>query len=137
MRDRIEVVGDLLMGAAYADQQLVGKEGETVRRLLCDVLQSQTLPDALEAQLQAFSGTDFDLAAAAKAFAGDTVAVKRRILQMVAAVHEADEELDLDEDAFLKRLAVALALAPDLYKDLVLEVEVEELRSGLAEIREG
>lgn len=137
MKDRIAEIADLLLGAAYADQQLHGHETQAVRRLLSDVLEEGVLPGELEKRISSFKPESFDLAATAAVFKGDSAASKRRLLELVVAVHEADEELDLDEDDYVKRLAAALGLPASAYADLTLDIEIDDLRSGLESVRRG
>jgi len=129
--ERVELIADLLMGAAYADGQLQGEEAAAVRRLLGVLLETAVLPGQLESRIRAFTPQVFSLEATAEPFRGDSTANKRRLLELVAAVHEADGELDLDEDEYLKRLASALGMADAELRDLALSVDVTELRDNL------
>ena len=133
MADRLDVITDLLMGAAYADGALEGREEATVRRLLGELLGDASLPAAAEAQMAGFDPRRFELAAAAARFAGDSPARKRELLELVAAVRDADEVFDSDEDDYLTALAAALGMKREEYADLALEIE--ELRGSLADVR--
>src|SRR5436853_7902873 len=44
MKDRLPIVADLLMDAAFADQRLEGEEKDAVKRLLRELLETQALP---------------------------------------------------------------------------------------------
>jgi uncharacterized membrane protein YebE (DUF533 family) len=134
-RDRILVITDLLLGAAYADSRLDGAEQAAVRRLLRELLGEDELPNEVEAHIKKFSSKAFDLRASARAFAIDPPFQKRKLLELVAQVHEANDELDFDENAYLVDLAQALAVPEAEYQDLTLKIEVEELRSNLAKLR--
>ena len=129
MKDRIQVVADILMGAAYADSNLAGDERASVKQLLSNVLQTESLPMDLAFHLEEFSPTAFDLDKAAAAFAKDDDETKRRLLELVAAVHAADHEFDLAEDEYLHRLGEALGLPHSAYKDMIVSV-VEEVHLG-------
>jgi uncharacterized tellurite resistance protein B-like protein len=133
--DRLLLITDLLLGAAHADARLEGVERAAVRRLLQDLLGAGELPAEVGARVERFSGEGFDLAAAARAFAVDPPIQKRKLLELVAKVQEADDVLDLDEDAYLVALARALELPEADYKDLTLEVEIEVLRESLVSLR--
>ncbi|HEU4408021.1 MAG TPA: TerB family tellurite resistance protein [Polyangiaceae bacterium] len=135
LRDRILVITDLLLGAAYADARLDGAERDAVRGLLRELLGGGALPPEVEARVEKFSGQGFDLHAAARAFALDPPMQKRKLLELVAKVHDADGEVDLDEDDYLVELAKVLAVPEADYRDLTLNVEVEELRTNLAKLR--
>lgn len=136
MKDRIELVADILMGAAYTDNHLHGDEKETIKDLLAGMLTEASLPVNLTARIEAFSPKSFDLQATAKAFAADTNEQKRALLQLVVAVNDADQEYDLDEDQYLRKVAFAIGLSSEHFADLVLDiVEESDLGQGLEEIR--
>src|SRR5262245_13222267 len=110
--DRIVPLCDLLLGAAHADKQFKDREREEVRGMLAD-LTGGKLTTELEARIDTFDPGDFDLASTAAAFRTDSADDKRRLLFLVAAINDADEELDLAEDEYLRALAKALDLGPD------------------------
>lgn len=132
MKDRIPIVADILMAAAHADDHLHGAERTEVRRLLRQVLSAETLPMDLDFRIDEFKAESFDLGEAAEAFAGDPPETKRRLLELVSAVHAADEEYDLAEDAFVGKLGAALGLPEDTYRDLAVtvieEIDIDPLR---------
>jgi uncharacterized tellurite resistance protein B-like protein len=129
MKDRLPLVADLLMDAAYADHHLAGDEKIAVRKLLREILGTDGLPMDVDFRITEFSPESFDLAAAAVAFADDPPVQKRRLLELVAAVHAADGELDLAEDEHLRRVATAIRLPEDQYADLVVTI-LEDLPAG-------
>lgn len=135
VRDRIDIIADLLLGAAYADRRFRDVERQAVGALLCDLLLTHALPEDLARRIDAFDPARFDLVAAAQDFVQDPPMKKRRLLELVAHLCQADGEFDFEEDAYIRRLAEALAMAPDEYADLVLEYEIEELRPRLEDVR--
>ena len=60
------------------------------------------------------------------AFAGDPPAVKRRLLELIGAVHAADGEIDFAEDDHMRAVGAALGLPPEAFKELVVDI-VEEI----------
>jgi uncharacterized tellurite resistance protein B-like protein len=128
-QDRLPLVADLLMDAAHADRHLAGEEKITVRALLRQLLGSDTLPMDLDFRIDEFSPAAFDLAATAAAFARDSRAQKRRLIELCATVHAADGEIDMAEDEHLRRVASAIGLEPDQFQDLVVDIleDVENL----------
>lgn len=138
MKDRIDQVADLLMSAAHADGRLVGEEKLAVAQLLRKTLGVPALPIDLSFRIDEFSPAAFDLEKTAAAFAGDSPESKRALLQLCAAVHAADAELDLAEDEHLRRVATAIGLPPAAYADMVIEIlEVTDLPASLARVRAG
>lgn len=134
--DRLLPLCDLLLGAAYADGRLDHREQETVRELLAD-LSAGALPDAVDARIRTFDPKQFELAKATAPFRADPVDDRKRILYLVDAIHEADEELDLAENAFLQALAAALDLPATALAGLTVEVEIDELKGAFAAVRKG
>ncbi|MCC7535511.1 MAG: TerB family tellurite resistance protein [Deltaproteobacteria bacterium] len=132
--EKIRVIADLLLGAAYADQNLSGKEEASIRAMLAKLMETD-LPPAVSTQIEKFDAAKFDLAAAAKDFASDPPMKKRELLELVAGVHDADEELDLDEDAYMRKLAEALGMAASEYQDLSIEVlSIDDLKERFEDL---
>jgi uncharacterized tellurite resistance protein B-like protein len=129
MKDRLPFVADLLMEAAHADDRLHGDEKDAIKRMLREILEVPTLPMDLTFRIDEFDPRTFDRAAAARAFAKDTPELKKRLLQLIAAVHAADGEIDFAEDAHLRAVGEALGLPPESFKELVVEV-IEEIDLG-------
>lgn len=125
---RFLVLTDLLMGAVYADDRLQGGEEEAVRKLLVDVIGGD-LPIDVEARMANFEKADFDLKKSAVDFAADPAVNKRQLLQLVAAVFDSDDEVDFDEDIYMRDLADALAMDASEFSDLALEYEIEDAKS--------
>jgi uncharacterized tellurite resistance protein B-like protein len=133
MNDHILTITDLLLGAAYADKRLEGRETDKIRALLAKLSGKPTLPDAVEARFNAFSPAAFDLETAGKHLAG-LGADRRKVLEMIAAVTESDDELDLAEDLYLRRAALAMGMDEKEFRDLVVDIsEVDELEGILGE----
>jgi uncharacterized tellurite resistance protein B-like protein len=134
--DRLPLVADLLMEAAYADDRLEGDEKAAVRRLLREILGDE-LPMDVDFRVQEFDPKTFDRAAALAAFASDPPHLKKRLLELIAAVHAADGEIDFAEDDHLRAVGAGLGLPADSFKELVVDVveeieveDVERLRYG-------
>jgi uncharacterized tellurite resistance protein B-like protein len=126
MKDRLPLVADLLMEAAHADKRLHGDEKDTVRRLLREILEVQALPMDVDFHIDEFDAERFDRSAVVAAFAGDPPAVKRRLLELIGAVHAADGEIDFAEDDHMRAVGAALGLPPEAFKELVVDI-VEEI----------
>src|SRR5947207_6526928 len=98
-QDRILPLCDLLLGAAYADKELREQEKEEVRGLIQDL--AGELPPQVDARIESFDPKKFVLATAARPFRTDSEDDRRKILVLVSAVNEADEEIDIAEDEYL------------------------------------
>ena len=137
--DRTLAICDLLLGAAHADSTFTDRERVTVRELLADLFGSEDLPAEVEARIDGFKPDKFAVDTAAEPFRADSVEERKKLLYLVAAVHEADEELDFAEDDFMRALGLALELPAEALKELVIDVEVEaeDLKNDFAVLRKG
>lgn len=135
MKDRILDITDLLMGAAHADNVLHQKEEQAVRTLLGELLGAKELPSEVDARIKGFDKASFVLEHTASPFVAGRPTERRKLLELVAAVHDADDEIDLAEDEYLGTLAKALGLPDSEVVDLKVDYEVEDLRDHLREIR--
>jgi uncharacterized tellurite resistance protein B-like protein len=133
--DRILPLCDLLLGAAFADGRLENVEQETVRDTLKDLMNADELPEEVEAWINGFDPETFDLADSAGAFKADSVDDRKKVLYLVEAIHEADDELDHAEDAYLQALATALDFPADQLKGLTGHFELDELRQDFQQVR--
>jgi len=131
---RLGVVTDLLLGAAHADTRLAGQEAATVRELLRQLTTDSNLLAAAEARFSTFSKAKLDVKAVTAQFNADPLVTKRQLLELIARVTMADDELDLDEDAYLQSVAAGLGMAAEEYSDLTLDYESEELKSQFAAV---
>jgi uncharacterized tellurite resistance protein B-like protein len=133
MKHHILTITDLLLGAAYADKRLEGQEKDKIRSLLAKLAGGKQFPTEVEARFREFSPAAFDVDAAAKKLAhlGDD---RRKVLEMIAAVTESDSEIDLAEDRYLRRVAVAMGMPEKEFRDLLVDFqEVDELEGLLSE----
>jgi uncharacterized membrane protein YebE (DUF533 family) len=126
--DRTQALCDLLLAAAFADDHLDDREADRVQELLAYMLDGK-VPAELEGQIDSFDNKGFDLEKTAAFFKNDSLDDKTHLLSLVAAVHDADDELDLAEDDFLQALAKALAVPASELGGLTVKVEVEELKT--------
>jgi uncharacterized tellurite resistance protein B-like protein len=127
--DRLPLVADLLMDAAYADDRLEGEEKAAVKRLIREILDVPALPMDLDFRIEEFNPKQFDRATTLARFADDPKDLKHRLLELIAAVHASDGEIDFAEDAQLRAVGAGLGLAPEDFQSMVVEV-VEEIDLG-------
>ncbi len=136
LTDRVIPLCDLLLGAAYADDDFEDRERDEVRGMLAE-LSGGALPAELEARIANFDPTKFDLASTAAAFEADSEDDRRRLLFLVAAINDADDELAIAEDDYLRALAAALDLPASALVGMTVEIESEELREAFTKVRKG
>ena len=123
--DQVPHLADILMGCAYADDVLDGREVETVESLMSSwIKDAGGLPDSIRNRIAAFDPDAFDLQRSARALGDLTLQQRRAVFEALAQLEEADEEIDLREDEYLRRVAEALGSTPDELSDLTVDVEV-------------
>ena len=134
MTPRIDLIADLLMGAAHADDHLDGSELETVERMLERVLVDEEIPDWLRWRIEDFDPAHLDVLKVVSKLGLDSLEDKRHLLELVVAVHESDEIWDLAEDDYLHEIGAALGLEAKDYEDLTIgELAVEVVGGELVD----
>jgi uncharacterized tellurite resistance protein B-like protein len=131
MKQHIDTITQLLLGAAYADKRLAGEEVARIRAILRQILGGGELDDAREAALGSFNPAGFNVHAAAASLRHLGDEDKRTLLELIASVNDADDELDLAEDTYLRHVATGLGVSEDRFADLALEVLDEDEMLGL------
>jgi uncharacterized tellurite resistance protein B-like protein len=130
--DRIFPLCELLLGAAYADRELHALETVEVRSLLTELAGERLIE--VEACIASFEPERFDLKTTAALFRGDAEADRTRLLLLVSTVIEADDEIDLAENDYLRELATALELPASALAGLTVDVEIEDVKQTFASI---
>ena len=125
-RELVPFIADLLMGAAYADDRLRGKEVIAIKEKLAGLLEVGRIPASLERRLATFDPDRFDMDLVVSSMPKLEPEVARHVLEMIAEIHAADGELDLDEDHYLQSLARAFGLPRRAWADLSLDFETDE-----------
>ena len=131
MKAHVDTITDLLLGAAYADKQLQGGELDAIRSMLVKLLGVKNLPQAQADRITAFNPAKFDITAATAKLRSESAENKRKIIELVASVSDSDEELDMAEDAYLRKVATGLGLSDADIKDLTIEVLEDEDIDGM------
>ncbi|HEY0713927.1 MAG TPA: TerB family tellurite resistance protein [Polyangia bacterium] len=131
MKERIHLVADLLMGAAHADGRLEGNESATVKRILRELLNTRALPIDLSFRIEDFDPKSIDYEHIGRAFAGDSLIDKRRLLELIASVHADGDETDLMEDAYVRKVGKAIGIDETHFRDLAAAI-IEDRALGLS-----
>jgi uncharacterized tellurite resistance protein B-like protein len=129
--EHIDTFTDLLLGAAYADKRLEGRELETIRALLERVVAASPLPAAIEARFRSFNPAKHDPRAAAATLAFLSKEDKRTVIDLVATVTEADEEIDLAEDDYLRKVATGLGMSKEEIATFTVQIIEDGALDGL------
>ncbi len=128
---RVLVVLDLLLGAAHADGERDDAELAEVERILAELTGKDPLPDVFAKRIAEFDPKKFDMHASAEEFTKDEAVARKRLLELVACIRDANDEIDLAEDDYIKQLAVALDIPSSDLGDLTLDYEIEEIAADL------
>jgi uncharacterized tellurite resistance protein B-like protein len=121
MTKRVDLIADLLMGAAHADHHYEGSELLLVRELLERFMKVRKLPDWLEWRIGDFKPQHLEVEQAVVKLGISSKEDKRHLLELIVTVHEADDTWDLDEDAYLRRVATALEMPEEDWADLTVQ----------------
>ncbi len=132
MKEHIDTITDLMLGAAYADKRLEGRELDAIRSMVVKLLGSPALPQAQENRIKGFNPARFDAQVAAGSLRGLSDEQKHKVLELVVSVTDSDDELDLAEDAYVRKVGEGLGLPAEALEGLTLEVlEDDELEGFL------
>ncbi|MDX2086978.1 MAG: TerB family tellurite resistance protein [Kofleriaceae bacterium] len=133
--DRIFPLCELLLGAAYADKELHRRETMEVRALLTELAGEMRVE--VEACIASFEPERFDMRATAAGFRADPEEDRRKLLLLVSTVCEADDEIAMAENDYLRELAAALALPASALEGLTIDIEIEEMAETFEHVRKG
>lgn len=123
--DQLPHLTDVLMAGAHADDTLDGREVEAVEKLLVSLIKdADELPEGLAKRIKEFDPGGFDLKRTTYALGELTKEQRRAVLEMLSDLAEADEEIDLAEDEFLRSVAEAMGSKPEELEGLTVEVEL-------------
>lgn len=131
MIDHIDTFADLLLGAAYADKRLEGREVATIRALLERVVDQSPLPAELEARMKSFNPAKHDARGAAATLWFLSNEDKRTVVDLIAKVTEADGELDLAEDDYLRKVALGLGMSDEEIAKVTIQIIEDDELDGL------
>lgn len=131
MIEHIDTFADLLLGAAYADKRLEGRETQTIRALLEKVAGESPLPAALEARMKSFNPAKHDPRGAAATLWFLSKEDKRIVVDLIAKVTEADEEIDLAEDDYLRKVALGLGMSDAEIAEFTIQIIEDDELDGL------
>lgn len=131
--DRIFPLCELLLGAAYADGELQPQEATEIRALLVEL--AGELRVEVEACIASFEPDKFEPSSVIGIFRDDSEEDRRKLLLLASTVIEADDQIDLAENDYLRELASLLGLPSSALDGLVVDVEVEDVKQTFEAVR--
>ncbi len=97
-----------------------------VVKLLRRVTGQVELDPRIQLCLDSFDPAQFNLEQVVASLHAESLVAKRKILELIVAVHEADQSWDFSEDDYVRKVGSALGLEPAEYEDFVIgEIHVE------------
>jgi len=119
-RAYLVTVSNLLVTAAHADAPMCRREERAIRRILARLCGTDTVPPWLERHFTTFDPTGFELTAATDELRLLDVDQRRRVMELVREVCDADNAFDLEEERYLLALVLGLSLDRNSVQDLVV-----------------
>ncbi len=120
--EQLKALAELLIGAAYADDDYDGHEAESIGDILRSLVPDGELPMEITGHLAMFDIDTFALDDACARLALDGSTQRRAILRLISEVTHADDVLDLAESEYIKRAGQALGASPEEYEDLTFDL---------------
>ncbi len=122
-----ELLADLLMGAAYADDRLENEEQKAVVKILREMTSAQMLPVWLMNHLSRFDPKSFNAESTARELGVSGGQEAKILLGLLVRVTEADDVHDMDEGSYLLKVAKAVNAPADVIDNLTVEVLDEDI----------
>lgn len=110
--EQLALIGELMMGAAYADGHKIGIEVVAICEQLKEFVEAELLPTVVRRRLDRFDPAAFDVEAACARLAGGDETDRLAIVRLVATVTGADAVMHAAELAYVERVARAMGLDP-------------------------
>ena len=110
----VSALGELMLGAAYADGEKGAIEIVTIAEQLKEFIDIDNVPHLLARRMEHFDPKTFDIDAACAQLRLSNQEDRLAVLQLIVGVVGADNLLHPAEVTYLRRVAAAVGLDPDL-----------------------
>jgi putative colanic acid biosynthesis UDP-glucose lipid carrier transferase len=101
------------VAAAHSDRPASDLEHDTIKNLLCELMEVSELPPRLQQRIYAFDPGQFNLPKLAEELVKRPIVGRRKLIELTRKVCDADHDLDAREDRFMLALGFALSLEPE------------------------
>jgi uncharacterized membrane protein YebE (DUF533 family) len=134
-RKETELLTDLLMGAAFADEHLENIEKETVEKILLEVTKEKSIPLWLSTYIESFKPGSFDITKNCKELGISGGEEAKMLISLLVRITDSDDIHDMDEGSYLIKVAKAVNAPKEVYEDLTVEMvvvddlEIEEIKT--------
>jgi len=114
--EQLAIIGELMMGAAWADGDKAGIEVVAICEQLKEFVEAELLPATVKRRIDRFDPERFDVEAACEHLSFGDDEDRLAIVRLVATVTGADRALMPGEIAYMHRVARAIGLDPNLLR---------------------
>lgn len=111
--DQLASIGELMMGAAYADGDKAGIEVVAICEQLKEFVEADLLPGEVRRRLDRFDPSTFDLEGACAKLWLPEERDRLALMRLIATVTGADQVMHPGELTYIRRVATAVGLDPD------------------------
>ena len=118
--NQLKALAHLLLGAAWADDELHGLESQAIDRILSNLVNPGLLPEEVAEYVKSFKPGDLSVTEAVAELAVEDPDDRRAILGLVATVIDADFTYDFQEGDYLKDVATALGAPKEEFRDHIV-----------------
>lgn len=118
--NQLKALAHLLMGAAWADDELHGLEKAAIDRILNNLVNPGLVPEEIADYIRSFTAGDVDIEGAVRELGIDDAEERRAVLGLVATVIDADFTYDFQEGDYLKDVAAALGAPQEEFRDHIV-----------------
>jgi uncharacterized tellurite resistance protein B-like protein len=114
--NQLQSLAHLLLGAAWADNELHGLEEAAVDRILKGLVEGGKLPAVVTDYVDSFDPEHVSIDEAVSGLGLDSEDNRRAVLELVVAVIDADFTYDFKEGDYVQNVATTLEIPEDEYK---------------------
>lgn len=118
--NQLKALAHLLLGAAWADNELHGLETAAIDRILKNLVNPGLVPEEVTDYIKSFERGDLSVSDAVAELGIEDAEDRRAVLGLVATVIDADFTYDFQEGDYLKEVASALGAPQEEFRDHIV-----------------
>ncbi len=125
---QLQHLAHLLLGAAWADQELHGLERAAIDKILKNLVEGGQLPSVVTDYIDSFEPDTVSVESAVAGLGIDDPSDRQAVLALVATVIDSDFTYDFQEGDYLQEVASALGADEEEYENhMVRTVHVKKV----------
>lgn len=106
--EQLALLGEILLGVAYADGRFQAEEADTIREILAEFANIDELPPPVRSRIADFEPAAFDISTACSGLDTGAVSDRQALLGLILRVADADRVLDPGEEHYIFQVARAI-----------------------------